>query len=83
KQILVKKKPAINFSAQPLTGCSPLTVTFKSNSVRTDAQYIFSNGLGKDSVINNISNFEYTYYVGNNLIINANIKATNTCGSDT
>ncbi|MFX8516268.1 hypothetical protein ABTM14_20225, partial [Acinetobacter baumannii] len=54
KQILVKKKPAINFSAQPLTGCSPLTVTFKSNSVRTDAQYIFSNGLGKDSVINNI-----------------------------
>ncbi|MBN8837468.1 MAG: PKD domain-containing protein [Sphingobacteriia bacterium] len=82
RQVLVKQKPLINFSAQPVTGCSPLTVSFNNNSVRTDAQYIFNNGMGADSLISNICNFNHTFNAGYATVINTKLTAHNSCGTD-
>jgi gliding motility-associated-like protein len=82
KRITVKRKAKLDFTAIPLTSCSPLLVNFKNNSVGDSVQYKILFGDGTDSVIQSPSTFQHIYHSGNIASINAVLIAKNSCGID-
>jgi len=82
QKITVKRKALINVSANPLSGCSPLTVHFANQSVGDNVQYKLVFGDGTDSVIQSPAAFQHTYYAGNAINIPTVFIARNSCGTD-
>ncbi|MBA4197828.1 MAG: hypothetical protein C0459_09770, partial [Chitinophaga sp.] len=82
KTVTVKRKALINFTANPLSGCSPLIVHFNNQSVGDNVSYKFLFGDGTDSVIQSPSAFQHIYHSGSNTVIPTVFIAQNNCGID-
>lgn len=80
--ITVYRKPKVDFSAVPSTGCAPLPVTFKSNSDPQDgtiASYLWDFG---DGNLENGASFQtvnHTYKFANKPTVRLTVTTSNGC----
>lgn len=81
--IKVKRKALAQFTVSPQNTCLPLITTIRNESTGLNTNYTILFGDGKDSVIQQNSNFNYTYFGNKTQLFQPLLLATNSCGTDT
>ncbi len=83
RSIRVKRKAFAQFTVSPKNTCLPLITSIRNESSGFNTTYKILFGDGKDSVIQQKSEFNYTYFGNKTQLFQPILLATNSCGTDT
>ena len=81
-QVVVNRKAKIGFTSTLQNTCSPLIVNFSNQSYGKQVQYRINYGDGIDSNAFNNTQYLHTYHTGSNIVFQAKLYASNSCGTD-